>query len=148
MTDDEAEIRRLIQEWSQALEARDVARLTASYAPDVLLFDAIPPYRTRGIAAYRKLWEDCLPCFPASFTSEHRDLEVSVGGGLALVHGLHRIRPTEGDHPAGQTWLRVTVGLRKIEGRWKVVHEHVSVPFDPMTEKVAYIADPDAGSAS
>ena len=118
MTDDEAEIRRMIKEWSQALEARDLDRLTANYAPDVRLFDAIPPYETRGIAAYRKLWEACLPCFPASFESRHRDLEVSVGGDVAFVHGLHRIRPREGDHPAGQTWLRV-----------------------------AWIKDPDAGSA-
>lgn len=26
-------------------------------------------------------------------------------------------------------WVRVTAGLRKIKGRWIVVHEHVSTPF-------------------
>ena len=27
-------------------------------------------------------------------------------------------------------WLRWTLGFRKIDGRWRVAHEHVSVPFD------------------
>jgi ketosteroid isomerase-like protein len=26
-------------------------------------------------------------------------------------------------------WTRATIGFRKIDGRWLVVHEHVSVPF-------------------
>ena len=37
--------------------------------------------------------------------------------------------------PVGQTesfslWFRVTLGLRKIDGSWLVVHEHESVPFE------------------
>jgi hypothetical protein len=32
-------------------------------------------------------------------------------------------------------WLRLTLGLRKIDGRCKVVHEHVSAPFDMKTGK-------------
>jgi ketosteroid isomerase-like protein len=35
--------------------------------------------------------------------------------------------------------MRATACFRKIGGRWRVVHEHVSLPFDPETEKVAYI---------
>ncbi len=26
-------------------------------------------------------------------------------------------------------WVRVTVGFRKVDGTWKVTHEHASVPF-------------------
>jgi len=29
-----------------------------------------------------------------------------------------------------QTWVRVTVGFRKMEGTWRITHEHVSVPCD------------------
>jgi PhnB protein len=25
--------------------------------------------------------------------------------------------------------VRATVGFRKVDGKWRVVHEHVSVPF-------------------
>ena len=28
-------------------------------------------------------------------------------------------------------WIRATLCYRKIDGKWMVTHEHVSVPFDP-----------------
>jgi ketosteroid isomerase-like protein len=26
-------------------------------------------------------------------------------------------------------WTRVTVGLRKVDGSWRITHEHTSTPF-------------------
>ena len=141
--EDEREIRALAAAWSRALENRGVAGLTAAYAPDVLLYDVKPPFRNRGVEAIRSLWEACLPCFPAAFRSTHRDLEVTVGGDAAFAHGLHRVEPIGAPHPAGASWIRVTTCYRRIGGRWRVVHEHVSIPFDPATGQVAPITDPD-----
>lgn len=138
---DEAEIRKLIADWSKALENRDIDGLTANYAPDMLLFDAIPPYQTRGAAAYRALWEACLPCFPAKFKSERRDLTIWVDGNVAFVHCLHRTKMGGKNHPASQTWLRITVCYRRTRGKWRVVHEHVSLPFDLMSGKAVYITN-------
>ena len=70
--------------------------------------------------------------------SEHRDLEIAVDGDLAFAHCLHHVKPIGEDLPAGH-WFRVTVCYRRIDGRWRVVHEHVSVPFDPTTGKVVFI---------
>lgn len=143
--DEEAAIRSLISQWSRALEATDPDGLTANYVPDAVLYDVKPPYKTQGVAAIRALWAACLPYFPASFTSEHRDLSLVVGDDVAFWHGLHHIKPTDQPHhPAGQSWIRVTACYRKIDGRWLVVHEHVSMPFDCRTGQVAPITDPDA----
>lgn len=30
-------------------------------------------------------------------------------------------------------WWRMTIGYRKIDGTWMVIHEHNSVPFDTET---------------
>lgn len=139
---DEIEIRRLIGKWSDALEARDAGGLTADYAPEALLFDAIPPYKRIGADAIREAWEHCLPYFPEAFKSEHRDIAIHVDGDVAFVHGLHHIIAK--DHPAAKSWLRVTVGYRRIEGHWKVVHEHVSLPFNPLDDRAWPITDPDA----
>lgn len=145
---DEAQIRTLISAWSRALEAKDLDGLTANYAPDMLLFDVKPPYKTVGVAAVRRLWEACLPYFPAAFKSEHRDLDLTVSGDLAFCHGLHHIKPTDDpNHPAGQTWIRVTACYRKVEGKWVVVHEHVSIPFDCTMGQVSPIIDPDVVAA-
>jgi uncharacterized protein (TIGR02246 family) len=140
---EEAEIRRLIADWRRALEARDLDGLVANYAPDAVLFDVKPPYKLEGPAAIRKVWADCLPYFPKSFKSEHRDLKIDVNDGLAFVHGLHHVTPIdEPDHPAGQGWIRVTACYRKVAGRWLVAHEHVSMPFDCTTGKLAPITNP------
>jgi uncharacterized protein (TIGR02246 family) len=143
-TADEQEIHGLISKWSRALEQKDVDGLTASYAPDVILYDVIPPYRAVGIEAIRNIWSQCLQCFPKQFTSEHHDLRLTVSGDTAFVFGLHHIVPIDNpQHRAGETWMRITVCYQRIDGRWLVVHEHVSVPFDPWTGQVAYIKNPN-----
>lgn len=143
MSEDEAAIRRLISAWSMALEAKDADALVADYAADAVLFDAIPPYKTVGPENIRQLWINCLPHFPAKFKSEHRDIVIHVTGDTAIMHGLHHFIPTPADHPCGQTWMRVTAGFRRIDGKWKVAHEHVSVPFNPMNSQAWFIRDPN-----
>lgn len=142
-TDDKQIIRQLMQDWSNALEAKDVQGLTRNYLPDALLFDAIPPYKTQGVEAIRQAWEHCLPCFPEQFRSEHRDVDIQVGGDTAFASCLHRFVTEPADHPAGQSWMRVTLGYRRVDGQWKVAHEHVSMPFNPMNNQVWQIKDPD-----
>lgn len=143
MSADEAEIRHMMHQWSRALEAKDVEGLVKDYAPDAVLFDAIPPYKVIGAENIRQVWANCLPFFPDQFKSEHRDIQVHVVGDTAFAHCLHHFIPTPPDHPCGQTWMRVTVGYRKLHGNWKVVHEHVSVPFNPMNSQAWFIADPN-----
>lgn len=140
---DEAAIRGLVAEWSRALEARDADGLVAHYAADAVIYDCVAWGVALGREELREIWRRCLPHFPARFASRHRDLRVAVGGDVAFIHGLHRIDPEE-PHPVGHTWMRATACYRRIEGRWLAVHEHVSIPFDPMTGRAVMIADPDA----
>lgn len=144
---DEVAILELIAQWSKALENKDLEGMMEHYAPDILLFDIKPPFQTVGIDSFRALWEECLPYFPEKFKSEHRNLNLFVDGNVAYAHMLHHITPIGEKHPAGQTWLRVTVGYRKVKDKWQVVHEHVSIPFDPVSAKVSYITDIQAGAA-
>lgn len=141
--DDETEIRAMAMAWSKALEDKDADRLVAEYVPDCVVFDVKPPHLILGREAYRRMWQQCLPYFPARFRSEHRDFTIAVGGDAAFAHTLHHIEPIgEPAPPGGFTWMRVTTGYRRIAGRWKVVHEHVSVPVDMVTGKAAFISDP------
>jgi ketosteroid isomerase-like protein len=85
--------------WSKALEAKDLDGLMADYAPDAVLYDAIPPYKTVGADNIRHVWAHCLPYFPDTFTSEHRDVVIHVNGSTAVMHCLHHVIPTPADHP-------------------------------------------------
>ena len=141
---DEAIIRQAIAEWSKNLVALDLDKLLAGYHHDIVLYDVKPPYKIVGIDAYRKNWEECLPFFPERFKSEHRDLVIHVEGDLATIHGLHHMVPLDEkdkDHPAFRSWVRVTAILKKINGQWLCVHEHVSIPFDCTTGLVSAITD-------
>lgn len=138
---DEAEIRALIADWSRAIEAKDAAAAVAAYTPETVLYDAIPPHRTVGADAVRRLWEQIFPHFPQKFRSEHRDLVVEVDGDVAFVHGMHHFVPEPPDHPCGATWMRVTACFRRHPEGWRIAHEHVSLPFDPMTGRASFITE-------
>ncbi|MDW3206176.1 MAG: SgcJ/EcaC family oxidoreductase [Alphaproteobacteria bacterium] len=138
---DEAEVRSVVAAWSRAVEAKDADALVARYQADTVLFDAIPPFRSVGKDAIRQIWKNVLPHFPEQFRSEHRDLSVHVDGDLAVVYGLHHFVPEPEDHPVGMTWMRITVCLHRENGAWRVLHEHVSVPFDPMTGQASLTRD-------
>jgi uncharacterized protein (TIGR02246 family) len=139
---DEAQLRQLIAEQLNADCAKDLDRVMSLYAPDFVVFDVKPPLQLRGADAFRRMWEACMPCFPDGFRAETRDLSVTVGGDLAFAHWFWRPTGAQVDHPAAQTWLRCTAGYRKARGRWQIVHEHVSVPFDPQTGHAVFTLEP------
>jgi hypothetical protein len=39
--------------------------------------------------------------------------------------------------------MRITCVFRREQGKWQVVHEHASIPFNPMNNQAWAITDPD-----
>jgi uncharacterized protein (TIGR02246 family) len=141
-THGDAQIRQLIADVATAICVKDLDRIMAHYASDVIFFDVIPPFQTRGPDAFRRTLETCFPDFPASFGTETRDLSVIVSGDLALAHWLWRFTGMDKDHPAMQTWMRDTLGCRRTQGRWQIVHEHCSLPFNSETSQAVFTLEP------
>lgn len=137
------QIRRLIMGWADAVQSKDLDRIVADYADDILLYDAIPPYKTVGKTAIRQAWADCMPHFPEAFRVELRDLAVHASGDVGIANFLCHFQPLSGDHPCGMTWMRITEGYLRTSGGWKVIHSHVSVPFNPCNNQAWTIRDPD-----
>jgi PhnB protein len=124
---DEAAIRNLIANWSRAVERKDAEAIVEAYTPGAVLYDVTLP--VVGKDAIKALWERCFPFFPDRFRSQHQDLSVVVDADLAVVYGLHRFVPEQADHPCGQFQSRVTAVFQRIEGEWRLIHEHASIPF-------------------
>lgn len=124
---DETEIRRILVDWRQALHDKDADALTAHYAPDVVSFDLAPPLMTRGVDL--PAVQGWLATWDGPIDHEVHDLSIETGGDLAFSTSLNRMRGTKKDGALIDLWVRATVGYRRVEGRWMVVHEHVSVPF-------------------
>ena len=140
-TANEAQIRQMVGDQQRAICTKDVDQIMSRYANEVIFFDVKPPFQTKGKAAVRQLWEDCLPYFPDSFEMETRDLTITVNDDLAVAHWLFRFKG-EQDHPAMQQWMRVTAVCQKHQGDWQIVHEHISVPFNPETSQAVLTLNP------
>ncbi len=126
---DEAQIRQLIEGWAKALRGKDIDGVMSHYAPDILLFDLAPPLQYLGTDAYRKNWEEWFATWQGPIGYEIRDLSITTGDGVAFSHSLNRISGKRTNGEDTDTWVRATACFRKIDGKWKVTHEHISVPF-------------------
>jgi ketosteroid isomerase-like protein len=128
-SNDEAQIRQLIDGWAKALRAKDVNGVMSNYALEIVLFDIAPPLRSMGADAYRKNWEDWFTSWQGPIGYEIRDLSITAGDGVAFSHSLNRIHGKRTNGEDTDVWVRVTACFRKMSGKWKVTHEHISVPF-------------------
>src|SRR5215510_6636226 len=124
-----AQIRQLVDRWAESLRSKDVNAVMSHYAPDVVAFDLAPPLQYRGAGAYRKNWEAWFPTFRGPIGYEIRDLSIAASDDVAFCHSFNRITGTRTDDEKADVWVRATFCCRKIDGKWKIVHEHQSVPF-------------------
>src|SRR5688572_27009726 len=132
---DEAALRAEIDAIAQAVQLKDVHEMLMHCAPDIVSFDMLPPLKHEGAQAIRRDWASALAPLEGPVEYEVRDLDIAIGGDVAFAHSLNRFGGTGRDGRRTVSWLRSTLGFRRIDGRWKLVHEHVSVPFDMGTSK-------------
>jgi uncharacterized protein (TIGR02246 family) len=132
----QGEIRALIDRWVAAAKAQDLETVMASYTPDVLAFDAIGALQFKGRDAYRQHWEACFSHMQGGeMIFDISELSVTAGQDLAYFHYIVRCGgECDGETKVG--WMRVTGVCRRDKGQWRIVHEHFSSPFDPMSGKV------------
>jgi uncharacterized protein (TIGR02246 family) len=128
--DAEAEIRRLDAELTAAGRERDFDRAMACYAPDVEVFHPVSGLEQRGIEALRKAEEMWFSTVDGPVEREVLEFRVRVDESIAFSHALVRMRATLVGGGSLDTTARVTTGYRAAGDRWKIVHQHTSVPFD------------------
>lgn len=117
---DETQIRSMLEAWAQAVRDIDMDGILANHTEDIVMFDVPVPLQSRGMDAYRKTWDLFFQYSkggPDSFNLI--EIEISAGDDVAFAHGILGIE---------QTRLRLTVGLRKQNGQWRIAHEHHSYP--------------------
>jgi uncharacterized protein (TIGR02246 family) len=124
-------IRGLIERWVDAINAHDLEAVLADHAEDIVMYDVPPPYcGVRGIVAYRETWPPFFDWLRSGAMFELQSLDVTAGDDVAFAHALLRCgKPEDFDGKPGYR-LRLTLGLRKVDARWVVTHEHHSFPHD------------------
>lgn len=135
----EVEVVNSLDRLSAALREKDLDALSRCYDQDVRVFDL--GMQLNGFADLRALWESCFPYFPNPIGTERKDLQLSTSPDVAIATFLSRVTGMETDHPSARSWLRTTLCMRKLDGDWKIFHEHISLPVDCATETLSYIMD-------
>jgi uncharacterized protein (TIGR02246 family) len=125
--DDEQEIRGLVERWARAVHAGELDVVLDAHAEDIVMFDVPPPHRgVRGIDAYRETWPPFFEWQRQGAVFEIESLDVTAGPDVAFAHALLRCGTADEFATDPDRRLRLTVGLRKDDGRWIVTHEHHS----------------------
>jgi uncharacterized protein (TIGR02246 family) len=124
---DEQQIRTLIERWAAAVHEGDMATVLADHDPGILMFDVPPPeLGVRGIDAYRETWPGFFAWQASGAVFNIESLDVTAGADVAFASALLRCGTPEQFEREPEQRLRLTIGLRKADGRWTVSHEHHS----------------------
>jgi ketosteroid isomerase-like protein len=127
----EDQIRELLEQWARATRNGQQDEVLAHHAPDVLIYDVLPPMKYEGAAAYRRSWGDWQPDTQGEGQFELRDLSIVSGSDVAFAHCFIQCGGTLPNGKSFEDFVRATFCLQKISGGWKVVHQHISKPFRP-----------------
>ncbi len=143
----ESEIRQQINLFQEAVHDQDLDEIMSFYSPDVIAFDMMGPLQFVGAEAYRKSWQMAVetPVTNATFTLHNLDIAASDDVGFA--HSLCHCTGTMKDGKKMDMWMRWTDCFEKIEGKWLITHEQVSVPIDMETNKALLDLKPEGNVA-
>jgi ketosteroid isomerase-like protein len=124
------QIRELIDNWSNAMRAKNADGVVSHYARDDVKFILAPPLQyTRDNPFDKKGFEKWFSSFQGPIDYERRDLNITASDDVAFCHSLNRMRARTTNGSKVDLWFRQTLGFCKIDGRWRITHEHSSVPF-------------------
>jgi ketosteroid isomerase-like protein len=126
-TTTEADVRTVIDDWADALRAKDAEGVVARQAPDFVQFALAPPLQATGLD--RKGLEDWFSSWDGPIDYEIRDQRITAGEHVAFSHSLNRMKAKTTGGKRTELWFRQTLCFSRIGSEWKISHEHDSVPF-------------------
>jgi ketosteroid isomerase-like protein len=92
------------------------------------MFDVPPPLQSKGIDAYERTWDVFFSWSHDPVLFDITEMSVTAGGDVAFVAAVMRCSGRETGGEEIRLEFRLTVGLRKVDGHWIVMHEHHSIP--------------------
>jgi ketosteroid isomerase-like protein len=127
---DELDVHALFEKWAKAVRDGNWSEVRADHDPEILMFDVPPPFLSRGIEAYMATWEKFVLWSDKPVAFDFHDVSVTAGKEVAFVTAIGQCAGTYPNETHEALEFRLTMGLRKINGRWRIMHEHHSVPAE------------------
>ena len=129
-SEDNAAVRNVVESWAAAVRRRNFEGILQNHSPDIVMFDVPPPFQSKGIEAYKKTWDLFFSCSSDPTVFDITTMAVTAGTDVAFVVATMRCAGSAANGEHQDLEFRLTVGLRKIEGKWTITHEHHSVPAE------------------
>jgi ketosteroid isomerase-like protein len=136
MTSNESEIRALLDRRVDACQAKDIDRLMALYASNIVYYDVVPPLQFAGSDEVRRNFLRWFGEYEGPIGLETHELHIATNGDVAFAHMLHLDSGTRKKGPEGAVWLRSTVCCQRSGDKWLITHEHISLPVGWQNEEV------------
>ncbi len=130
MASTQSEVRALLDRWSEAARTKDIERLMAQYAPDIVYFDVVPPLQHTGSAAVRRNFLRWFALWESAIGQDIHDVKILANGNIAVASMLIRASGILKNGREVGYWVRATVCCQRSDHRWVITHEHVSLPVD------------------
>lgn len=129
----EGEIRQFLEEFADAIRSGKIEDIMSFYDPSLIAYDVAPPLRFTNSTDYRKNWETVFTTkmqFPVNYEFNEEKIYVSseLGTFHCLIHTAGAFKEPQQGESTMDCWGRYTCVLKKVNNRWRIFHEHFSVP--------------------
>ena len=112
-----------------------------SIHPNIVYYHVVPPLRFAGTEEVRRNFLRWFDGYEGPISLETHDLTIVTSEDAAFANMLHL---DSGERkglagPVSSIWVRETACLRRSNDRWVIAHEHISIPFDPVSFAKSYL---------
>ena len=127
---------------SEGVRDRDMEAILSAYADDAVIYD-VRDHLMEDKEGLRRSWAEC---FDSSTRFEYKikDFKLEIDDNVAFSFCLSHCLGLTNEGQNIDLWLRVSTCYAKRNGKWRVVHEHVSVPGDFSTGKILQDLKPES----
>ena len=123
----ESQIKQVVQDWAKAVRDRDMDAILAHHDKDMIMFDVPEPFQSVGIDAYKKTW-DVFFKYTKPGVFDIQQLQIVTDENVAFCIALMKCADKSNNNEYVTLDFRLTIGLKRINDQWTIIHEHHSIP--------------------
>ena len=115
-----------IKQWDNAVERLDLQAISDMCSDHLRFFDVSS--QLSNISEFKQLWEKYSSFFVDDVRVYRKKVEIYAQANLAFMHCYSKIDHADESRALNLPWCRTTLCFEKMHGKWKVAHQHISMP--------------------
>jgi len=110
-----------------AVRNKDIHKNLAHHADDIVMFDVPEPFKSVSIDEYRKTW-NLFFAYTKQSVFDIQSRKVFADENVAFCFAEMKCSDKSDTPDFVVLPFRLTIGLKKIDNQWTIIHEHHSIP--------------------